>query len=190
VAIWLLLSRGSLPTFVGRSLAVVLVVIGAITLGVAFAAATGIGLIAPVVRWAVLRLRRGFTVIPRIEALEQVLVGFLSTRRQRALEVLLVQAAAHAALALEVWIVFRALNFDVAWTVPLLFEGAVKFVDVAFFYVPGHLGAQEGFYALVARALGLPPAAGLALAVIRRIRGLVVGAAGLAAPSVLEGSGR
>jgi hypothetical protein len=90
------------------------------------------------------------------------------------------QTAAHLLLALEAWLVFRAIGTPISAVSSVAFEGAVKLVDVAFFFIPGHLGAQEGFYAMVAPAVGAVPAAGLALALLRRIRGLVVAVAGMA----------
>jgi hypothetical protein len=52
---------------------------------------------------------------------------------------------------------------------------AVEFIDVAFFFVPGQLGAHEGLYSLIAAGMGVPPAAGLTLSLARRIRGVFVG---------------
>jgi hypothetical protein len=76
---------------------------------------------------------------------------------------------------LEVWIVFRALGAHVTLVDAFVFEGAVKFIDVAFFFVPGQLGAHEGLYSVIAAGMGVPPAAGLTLSLARRIRGVFVG---------------
>jgi hypothetical protein len=55
----------------------------------------------------------------------------------------------------------------------------VKFVGVVFAFIPGQFGASEGTYALIAGAIGLPAAVGLTIALVRRIRGLIVALAGL-----------
>jgi len=47
--------------------------------------------------------------------------------------------------------------------------------------VPLQVGAPEGTYAVIFGALGLPAAAGFALAFLRRLRNLLVAGAGLAA---------
>jgi hypothetical protein len=57
-------------------------------------------------------------------------------------------------------------------------------VAIAFAFVPGQLGASESVYALLADAIGLPPAAGLTLALMRRLRGLIVAAAGVVALTI------
>ena len=59
------------------------------------------------------------------------------------------------------------------------YEGGVKFVPIAFAFIPGQFGALEGVHALLAAAIGLPAAVGLTLALVRRMRGLLVAAVGV-----------
>jgi hypothetical protein len=66
------------------------------------------------------------------------------------------------------------------WDDALVFEGASKFIGAANFLEPGQIAAQEGVYTLLAATLGAPAAAGLTLALARRIRGVIVAVAGLA----------
>jgi uncharacterized membrane protein YbhN (UPF0104 family) len=61
-----------------------------------------------------------------------------------------------------------------------LIEGATKFIGVAFFFIPGQVGAAEGVYALVFKAIGLSASAGFALALARRLRNLLFAGIGLA----------
>lgn len=68
-----------------------------------------------------------------------------------------------------------------SWIDPLILEGGAKFIGTAFAFVPGQVGASEGVCALLAGAIGLPAAAGLTLALVRRVRGLLVAAAGVVA---------
>ena len=65
-----------------------------------------------------------------------------------------------------------------------MIEGGVKFVGILFAFVPGQIGAAEGVYAWLAGAIGLAASAGLSLALVRRLRGLVVAVAGVVAPLV------
>ena len=82
-------------------------------------------------------------------------------------------------MILEIWIVVAALGFRLPWRDPLIIEGGVKFIAVAFSFIPGQFGASEGVYALLFGAIGLPTAAGLTLALVRRVRGVLVAAAGV-----------
>jgi hypothetical protein len=97
----------------------------------------------------------------------------------RLCEVVGAEALSHILLAAEIAIVFHALGVSGRWDDALVFEGASKFIGAAFFFVPGQLGAQEGVYSVLAAALGAPAAAGLTLALARRIRGVIVAFAGL-----------
>jgi hypothetical protein len=58
-------------------------------------------------------------------------------------------------------------------------EPTGRLIVVAFKFVPYRLGVDEAGTALVARALALDPALGVALALVRRVRILVLNAIGL-----------
>jgi hypothetical protein len=82
------------------------------------------------------------------------------------------------------WIL-RALNIATPAIYPLAIEAATKFITVVFFFMPLQLGTAEGSYALIFGGLGLPVAAGFAVAFFRRFRSLLVASAGLAAMNAL-----
>lgn len=183
VALSLLLARASLPPAVRPAAVAVLVTMVAFNVAFAFAAITGIGLIAPTV-WASrgwIGVSRAALVADRIGQVERVLVAFLHACPGRLAEVLAIETAAHALLASEIGIVIAALGLPLSWPDPLIVEGGVKFISIAFFFVPGQLGASEGVYALLLPAIGLPAAAGLTVALVRRVRGLLVAGAGVVA---------
>ncbi|MBI3491686.1 MAG: flippase-like domain-containing protein [Acidobacteria bacterium] len=183
VALTLLLAHASLPPAVRPGAVTVLVTMVAFNVAFAFAAITGIGLIAPVVRAsrALVGASRAAIVAGQIGQVERVLVAFLHARPGRVAEVLAIEAAAHALLVSEVWIVIAALGVPVFWSSALIVEGGVKCVSIAFFFVPGQIGASEGAYALLLPAIGFPAAAGLTVALVRRVRGLLVAGAGVIA---------
>jgi hypothetical protein len=114
-----------------------------------------------------------------------VLIDFMHRHPARLTEVILIEAAGHALLALEIAAVLRALAIPFRATDALILEGASKFISVAFFFIPGQLGASEGVYALLFRAVGFPAAAGLTLALVRRVRALVVAGTGVAVLAAL-----
>jgi polyferredoxin len=93
--------------------------------------------------------------------------------------VLAIETIAHALLVLEVWVLLAALGLSFSWSAPLIVEGGVKFIAIAFAFIPGQFGASESVYVLIAGAVGLPVAAGLTLALVRRVRGLFLAAGGL-----------
>jgi hypothetical protein len=60
-----------------------------------------------------------------------------------------------------------------------LLESASRFVTIAFKFVPYRLGVDEAGSEAVAAALGFAPAIGVTLALVRRLRILVLNAVGL-----------
>lgn len=95
------------------------------------------------------------------------------------LHVALWEIAFHVAAVAEVFLVLRLLVPDITVAEAFLLESAGRFVTVAFKFVPYRLGIDEIGSGAVATALGLPPATGVTLALVRRLRILVLNAAGL-----------
>ncbi|HWF87111.1 MAG TPA: lysylphosphatidylglycerol synthase domain-containing protein [Vicinamibacterales bacterium] len=180
-ALWLLLMRGSLPPAVRPAAAVVMALTIAFVAAFAFAVMTGIGLIVPVLRASrlVIGTARSERAAHEFGRVEDVIIRFLHGHRGRLAEVLAIEAAAHMLLVTEIWIVLTTLGYSLPWTDPFIVEGGRKITTAAFAFVPGQFGASEGMYALLAGAIGLPAAAGLTLALVRRIRGLLVASAGV-----------
>jgi hypothetical protein len=180
----LLLLHGMLPSAVWPGAAVVLIVTVAFVAAFAYAAVSGIGLIVPILRrlrpvidaWGAGRAERAALAF---EPIEDVIVTFLHRRQRKVAEVIAIEAFAHLMLITEVWILVASLGFSVSRSTPLIIEGGVKFIGIAFAFIPGQLGAFEGVYVFLAQAVGLPAAAGLTLALVRRARSLAVAAGGL-----------
>jgi hypothetical protein len=82
--------------------------------------------------------------------------------------------------ALEVYLILWFLDVpETSWRLALTIEVLSVAIDGALFFVPGKIGTQEGGKVLIFTLLGLPPAKGLALGVIRRVRDLTWSALGL-----------
>ena len=90
------------------------------------------------------------------------------------------EIAFHVGAVAEVFVVLRLLVPDITLTESFLLESAGRFVTVAFKFVPYRLGIDEAGSGAVASVLGLPPMTGVTLALVRRIRILVLNAIGLA----------
>jgi hypothetical protein len=110
---------------------------------------------------------------------EDLLFIVLRDRPLRLLSILSAEFAAQALLVLELFILLRAAGEPFSSLKPFLIEGASKFISLAFFFIPGQVGAAEGTYALIFKTVGLPASAGFALAVARRLRSVMVAGAGL-----------
>jgi hypothetical protein len=91
-----------------------------------------------------------------------------------------VEVAAQALLVFELFWLLRALDVDVPGSSVFVIEASVKFFEFAFLFIPLQLGVSEGAYALIFSVMGLPLAAGFALAFLRRARSLAIASVGLA----------
>ncbi len=111
---------------------------------------------------------------------EDLLFVLLRDRPLRLLSILAAEFTAQGLLVLELFILLKATGEPFSFLKPLLIEGASKFIGLAFFFIPGQVGAAEGVYALIFKTVGFPASTGFALAVARRLRGVIVAGAGLA----------
>jgi hypothetical protein len=191
-ALWLLLTRGTLPPRVQSGIVVVMALTVAFLVAFAFATITGIGLIVPILRGSrvLIGARRAEQAAHAFSRVEDAIIRFLHEHRARLTEVLAIETAAHLLLVLEIWIVLVTLGAPDSWNQAFVLEGGVKFVPIAFGFIPGQLGALEGVYALLAGALGLPPAVGLTLALLRRVRDLLAALAGVVTVTMFGDSSR
>ena len=89
-------------------------------------------------------------------------------------------------LVLEMFWLLRGLELAAPPSYPFVIEASTKVIGVAFFFIPLQLGAEEATYAAVFDTLGLPAAAGVAVAFARRVRGLVVAGIGLTGPALIS----
>jgi phosphatidylglycerophosphate synthase len=99
--------------------------------------------------------------------------------RRRFAVLLSLELAAYAMMALEVWVVLRAVHVPIAASGALAIETVTRVVSVLTAFIPGNVGALEA--SNVAAAAAVHATAGAAaLAVVRRLRGLLWCAAGFA----------
>ncbi|MBI2189687.1 MAG: flippase-like domain-containing protein [Acidobacteria bacterium] len=88
----------------------------------------------------------------------------------------------HVLGVIEVWLTLQWLVPDLApsFTQAIAFEGLNRVVTVAFKFVPFRIGVDEALSGAVAPALAVSTAAGVALAVVRKVRNLFWSGVGLA----------
>ncbi len=118
------------------------------------------------------------------DAAREVEARFYGVRQwplARVSRVVMWEAIFHVLAVAEVWLVLRLLPDGATITLAeaFLMESAGRFVTVAFKFVPYRLGIDEVGSGAVAEVLGLSGASGVTLALVRRLRILVLNAAGL-----------
>src|SRR5204862_6612119 len=86
----------------------------------------------------------------------------------------------------QIWIALHALGLHATIANSVILQSMVLTIRSAMFPVPGALGVQEGGYVLVGNLLGIPGDAAFALALIARVRELILGIPGLIAWQVIE----
>jgi glycosyltransferase 2 family protein len=114
-----------------------------------------------------------------LNAVDHWLVRFYQEQRGPLLTSTLLHAAAWATGGLEIYLVLVFLGPDASLVTALVLEAfgaAIKFVS---FMIPASLGALEGGYVTIFRALGLGAALGLSYTLVRRLREVVWVAVGL-----------
>jgi hypothetical protein len=119
--------------------------------------------------------------VPWINGMEELLLAILHDRPARFAGIILLQLIAQLLLVGELLWLLRALHIATPRALALVIEGSMKGIDVAFLFVPMQMGVSEGGYALLFRTLGLAAASGVAVALVRRARSLVVAGLGVIA---------
>jgi len=180
-ALLLLLARGAVPHDLRAAAVIVLILSAAFLAAFSFAAITGIGLLVPILRASrvLIGARRADRAARDFGRVEEGILTFLHAHPVRLAEVFAIEAAAQLLLVVEIAVVFGALGFPVSWPDALVVEGGGKFAAIAFAFVPGQVGIAEGLYVWLSGAIGIPVAAGLTLALVRRVRALAVAAVGV-----------
>ena len=99
----------------------------------------------------------------------------------RILKVVVWEAMFHVLAVAEVWMVLRLLPGGDSITLgdAFIMESAGRFVTIAFKFVPYRLGIDEAGSGAVSTVLGLGAATGVTLALVRRLRIIVLNAVGL-----------
>ena len=76
---------------------------------------------------------------------------------------------AHATSVVEVYAALHMLGFQPQWSQAYIIESLTKVINFAFAFVPGTIGVYEGgTEVILQKGLGFTPAAGLALALVRK----------------------
>lgn len=117
----------------------------------------------------------------RLAELRLAVVGYSTDPSTRLWRALALDLVFHVTAVLEVFVTLRWLLGDLSPTLgqAVAFETLNRVVTVVFKFVPFRIGVDEALSAAVAPMLAVNPAAGVSLAVIRKIRSLFWSAVGL-----------
>jgi hypothetical protein len=124
----------------------------------------------------------------RLVAARLAVTGFAACHPRRLWRAFGLDAAFHLLAVIEVFLTLRWILGDRSPTLvqAVVFESVNRLVTVAFKFVPFRIGVDEALTGALAPVLSVNPAAGVTLAVVRKVRSLFWAAVGLA---VLSGIG-
>ena len=180
VGTWLFLQRADVPAGLEQISEVILVVIALIGAAGIWAARTRPAVLSRVAPVVAKLAGRAHAPANAVKDVESQIYGVLQWPLSRIVQVVAWDAIFHVLAVLEVLVVLRLLVPDVTIGEAFLLESAGRFVTIAFKFVPYRLGIDEMGSGAVAQVIGLGPAAGVTLALVRRLRIIVLNAIGLA----------
>ena len=178
---WVFLQRANVPAGleqVSEGILIVVAIIGVIAAWVARARPAVLSRFAPLITKLA---GRSDAPAAAVKEIESRIYGVLQWPLARLLSVVSWEALFHVLAVAEVWMVLRLLpgGEHITVTDAFLMESAGRFVTVAFKFVPYRLGIDEAGSGAVSTVLGLGAANGVTLALVRRLRIIVLNGAGL-----------
>ena len=176
---WLFLQRAAVPPELERISEVIIVVVAIIAIVAIWAVRTRPAVISRLAPFVTKLAGKSDAPAEAIREVEARIYAVPQWPVGRIAHVALWEVAFHIAAVAEVWVVLRLLVPDITIAETFLLESAGRFVTVAFKFVPYRLGIDEAGSGAVAAVLGMPPAVGVTLALVRRIRIIVLNAIGL-----------
>jgi hypothetical protein len=177
---WLFLQRAAVPPELERISEVIIVAVAVIAVVGVWAVRTRPAVISRLAPLVTRLAGKSDAPAASIRDVETRIYAVPQWPVARIANVALWEAAFHVAAVAEVWLVLRLLVPDITIAEAFLLESAGRFVTVAFKFVPYRLGIDEAGSGAVAAVLGMPPAVGVTLALVRRIRIIVLNAIGVA----------
>ncbi len=79
----------------------------------------------------------------------------------------------------EMFVIMRFLGVEATLMNAMILESLLQLIRTSSFFIPGHIGVQEGALALVMHSLGFDASIGVAISLIKRFRQIVFVGAGL-----------
>ena len=181
VGTWLFLERAEVPAGLERIAEVILIAVAlAVVMGL-WVARTRPAVLSRLAPLVTKLAGRSDAPEGAVREVESRIYGVLQWPSELILHVLAWESIFHVLAVAEVWLVLRLLPAGDQITLidAFLLESAGRFVTIAFKFVPYRLGIDEIGSGAVSQVLGLGAAVGVTLALVRRLRIIVLNAAGL-----------
>jgi glycosyltransferase 2 family protein len=121
----------------------------------------------------------------RVRQVEANIYAFYEDRRSAFFGIFVINMTAHLINVFEVCLILALMDLPASLATGFVIEAVTKVINGAFFFVPTRAGVYESGNALTLGALGLGTTAGVALAIIRKLRAFVWVAYGLGAIAVI-----
>jgi hypothetical protein len=128
---------------------------------------------------------RSDRVARRVREVEENIYTFYETRRAAFFLIFAVNLVAHLINVVEVYVILALMGLPATLVSGFVVEAVTKVINGAFFFVPTRAGVYESGNAIVLDALGMGAGAGVALAVIRKLRAFVWIGCGLVAVAII-----
>jgi hypothetical protein len=178
---WILLQRADVPAGLEQISEGILVVVAIIGIAAVWAARTRPAVLSRLAPLVTKLAGRADAPADAIREVESRIYGVIQWPATRILHVASWEVLFHVLAVAEVWLVMRLLpgGDQITAVDAFLMESAGRFVTIAFKFVPYRLGIDEAGSGAVSAVLGLGPAMGVTLALVRRLRILVLNAFGL-----------
>jgi glycosyltransferase 2 family protein len=124
-------------------------------------------------------------LISRVREVEANIYAFYEHRRGALLGIFAINMLSHLINVIEVCLILTLMKLPAALAIGFVIEAVTKVINGAFFFVPTRAGVYESGNALTLQAIGLDASAGIALAIIRKLRAFVWVAYGLGAIALI-----
>ncbi len=121
----------------------------------------------------------------KVTSLDQAVLA-LHRRRWEVLNAFVLKLGGWMARTGETYLALHFLGFPIGVEEAIIIESLISAVRSAAFAVPGAFGVQEGGILLLGAMLGIPPGTSLALALVKRVREVVVGVPAIIGWSLFE----
>jgi hypothetical protein len=108
--------------------------------------------------------------INHLRALENYVFDFYAKRPMDFFLLVLCHAAFHFAGVVEIYATLRLIGVDLTFATAFMLEAINRAINIAFIFVPALVGVDEAGTGLITETLGFGATAGVALAIIRKIR--------------------
>ncbi len=110
------------------------------------------------------------SITSQVRVVEDNLYTFYERRRGAFYLIFSLNMGAHLINVVEVYVILVLLQLPGSFLIGFLVEAVTKVINLVFFFVPTRAGVYESGNALLLQALGMSAAAGVALAIIRKLR--------------------